>query len=274
MKIARVINNNTVVVVSGKKELVLMGSGIGFKKRTGDLVEVKKIEKVFQIRDKLFKKYEQIYAHIEPAIFPIVEQIQEYAQKELECVLSPQFVFSLADHIAFAVERQKNKERMPNLMLQEIKLLYMREYRIGEYGRRLVEKEMAINLPEDEAGYIALHIVNSRTGDAPVDVNNVLVLTNGILKILEDDMDIHCKPDDYEYNRFLAHLKFLARRVFEKEQIRLGVMDDLYPRLLRKEPRLEHVLGKIRQFIAETFDYRVSDEEAAYLAVHILRIKG
>lgn len=274
MKITRVINNNTVVVVSNKKELVLMGAGIGFQKRPGDQVEIKRIEKVFQIRDRFLQKYEQIYSHIESGIFPIVEQIQKYAQKELECVLSPQFVFALADHIAFAVERQKNKELMPNLMLQEIKLLYNREYRIGEYGRRLVEKEMQIKLPDDEAGYIALHIVNSRTGDTSVDVNNVLVLTNGILKILEADMGIDCREDDFEYNRFLAHLKFLARRIFTGEQIRLGIIEDLYPRLLERDPRLVQVLGKIKKFIFETFDYELSDEEAVYLAIHILRLKG
>lgn len=61
MKITRVINNNTVVVVSNKKELVLMGAGIGFQKRPGDQVEIKRIEKVFQIRDRFLQKYEQIY---------------------------------------------------------------------------------------------------------------------------------------------------------------------------------------------------------------------
>ena len=274
MKILRIINNNTVVVMSNKREIILMGSGIGFQKKPGDPVEVKRIEKVYQIRDRFFQKYEQIYRHIEPRVFRIVEQIQEDAEKELNCSLSPQFVFALADHIAFAVERQKNKEPLPNLMLQEIRLLYGKEYPIGEYGRELIRQEMKVELPADEAGYFALHIVNSRMGDASVDVNNVLVLTNGILKILREEMEIVCQDENFDYNRFLTHLKFLARRIFAQEQIKLGIMESLFPELLERDPGLEKVLGRIKNFIWETFDYQISDEESAYLAVHILRLKG
>ena len=121
MKITRVINNNTVATVANKKEIILMGSGIGFQKKPGDMIEVKKIEKVYQIRDRFFQKYEQIFRHIEPGIFKLVEQIQEYAEKELACTLSPQFVFALADHISFAVELRCLLDIFPlHLLLQQM----------------------------------------------------------------------------------------------------------------------------------------------------------
>ena len=274
MKITRIINNNTSATIANKKEIILMGSGIGFQKKPGDAVEVNRIEKVYQIRDRFFQKYEQIFRHIEPMVFKLVEQIQKYAEDALQCTLSPQFIFALADHISYAVERQKNQEPMPNLMLQEIKLLYHKEYQIGKYGKQLVEQEMHVALPEDEAGYFALHIVNSRTGEASVDVNNILVLTNGILKILEEELGICCREDDFEYSRFLTHLKFLARRIFNQEQVQFGIMEDLYPGLLAREPKLEETIEKIKNFISETFDYDISEEESAYLAMHILRIRG
>ena len=274
MKITRIINNNTIATIANKKEIILMGSGIGFQKKPGDAVEVNRIEKVYQIGDRFFQKYEQIFRHIEPMVFKLVEQIQKYAEDTLQCTLSPQFVFALADHISYAVERQKNQEPMPNLMLQEIKLLYHKEYQIGKYGKQLVEQEMHVALPEDEAGYFALHIVNSRTGEASVDVNNILVLTNGILKILEEELGICCREDDFEYSRFLTHLKFLARRIFNQEQVQFGIMEDLYPGLLAREPKLEETIEKIKNFISETFDYDISEEESAYLAMHILRIRG
>ena len=133
---------------------------------------------------------------------------------------------------------------------------------------------MGISLPEDEAGYFALHIVNTRMGEPSVDVNNILVLTNGILQILEAEMGIHCREDDFEYSRFLTHLKFLARRIFNQEQVQFGIMEGLYPGLLAREPKLEEIIEKIKNFISETFDYDISEEEAAYLAMHILRIRG
>ena len=41
-----------------------------------------------------------------------------------------------------------------------------------------------------------------------------------------------------------------------------------------REPKLEEIIEKIKNFISETFDYDISEEEAAYLAMHILRIRG
>lgn len=274
MKITKIINNNTVATSANKKEIILMGSGIGFQKKAGDTVDVEKIEKVFQVRDRFVQKYEQIFKHIQPRYFKMAEMIRIRAEKELSCVLSPQFIFALADHIAFAIERQKNGEPMPKLMLHEIRLLYEREYQIGEYGRRLVEKEEQITFPADEAGYFALHIVNSKTEESSVDVNNVLILTNGILNIIHEHFAVNCREDDFEYSRFLMHLKFLAARIFTQKQYGLNVMGNMLPELTLKEPKLTVVLPEIRAFIEETFDYRISAEEAAYLAVYIIRITG
>lgn len=274
MKITKVINNNTVATIANKKEVILTGAGIGFHMQAGDTVDVEKIEKVFQVRDRFAQRYEQIWKHISPQYFKIAEQIRIYAEEQLRCTLSQQFVFSLADHISFAVERQKKGEPLPNLMLYEIQMLYANEFRIGEYGKQLVEKEAKIILPIDEAGYFALHIVNSRMGETSMDVNNILVLTNGILNIVHENMEVHCKEGDFEYNRFLLHLKFLAKRIFNQEQNQLCVVGSMYPELLEREPGLESVLKKIKNFIKETFDYEITREEATYLAVHIIRIKG
>lgn len=273
MKITRVINNNTVATSANNKEIILTGAGIGFQKKPGESVEIEKIEKVYQIRDSFFRKYEQIYKHIEPVCFKAAENIRAYAEKKLEITLSPQFVFSLADHISFAIDRQKRKEQMPNLMLQEIRLLYGKEYEVGKYGREVVQRMTGIFLPVDEEGYIALHIVNSKIGEVPVDVNNILILTNGILKILQEDLNILFREDDFEYNRFLMHLKFLARRIFLQEQNFLSVVGGIYPELIEKEPKLGETLDKIKNYIWRTFDYEITDEEATYLAVHIIRIK-
>lgn len=272
MKITKIISNNTVVTVANGREIILTGAGIGFGKKAGDPVDVKRIEKVYQIRDRWFKRYEQIYKHIKPEYFQVAENIRIMAEKELLCALSPQFVFSLADHIAYAIERQEKKEPMPNLMLHEIRLLYEKEYRIGKWGKELLEKEIGRMMPIDEAGYFALHIVNAKTEEASGDVTRILVLTNGILKIVHENMNVRCRESDFEYNRFLMHLKFLAKRIFERKPDELNVIENMYPELIKREPALEVVIPKIRTFIREMFGYEISDEEATYLSVHIIRI--
>lgn len=274
MRIARIISNNTVVVIVGGRELILTGSGIGFQKKTGQSVDVKRIEKVFQIRDKFIQKYEQIYKHIKPHYFQIAERILLYAEKELNCSLSSQFIFSLADHMAFAIERQETSAAIPNLMLHDLRLLYPEEYKVGEFGRKLIKQELAIELSADETGYFTLHIINARLGEPSVDVTNILVLSNGILKIVHDEMGIDFKEDDFEYNRFLMHLKFLARRIFAQEKNIFCIVENMYSELIADNVRLGITITKIKDYLKESFDYELSDEEATYLALHIIRISG
>lgn len=53
MKIAKVINNNVISVVNEQgKELVVMGRGLAFQKKSGDDVDEARIEKVFTLDNK------------------------------------------------------------------------------------------------------------------------------------------------------------------------------------------------------------------------------
>ncbi|BBP93070.1 hypothetical protein BsIDN1_66880 [Bacillus safensis] len=45
-----------------------------------------------------------------------------------------------------------------NKLLGEIKVLYKQEYEIGKYAIRYVKERLGVELPDDEAGYVALHI--------------------------------------------------------------------------------------------------------------------
>lgn len=45
-----------------------------------------------------------------------------------------------------------------NTLLNEIKILYPKEFQIGLYAKALIQGKLGIEIPEDEVGYIALHI--------------------------------------------------------------------------------------------------------------------
>ena len=70
----------------------------------------------------------------------------------------------------------------------------------------------------------------------------------------------------------MTHLKFLAQRIYSGELLNselpefAAMIEMLYPE--------EYICSqKIQYFIHETFGHRVTDEEAAYLAVHIKRMR-
>lgn len=50
MKIAKILNNNVVITLDDRhEETVVMGKGIGFKKKPGDTLDESLIEKVFTL---------------------------------------------------------------------------------------------------------------------------------------------------------------------------------------------------------------------------------
>ncbi|RCK13037.1 PRD domain-containing protein [Bacillus licheniformis] len=60
--------------------------------------------------------------------------------------------------IRFAIERVRKGFVIQNKLLNEIKALYKKEYEIGLWAIDLVKEKLKVELPDDEAGYIALHI--------------------------------------------------------------------------------------------------------------------
>ena len=48
--------------------------------------------------------------------------------------------------------------------LWEIRRFYSREYQIGQYALQMIRERLQVDLPEDEAGFIALHFINAEYG--------------------------------------------------------------------------------------------------------------
>ncbi|MEW8976755.1 MAG: CAT RNA binding domain-containing protein, partial [Exiguobacterium sp.] len=52
MQIVKVFNNNVVAIESNGQEHVVMGRGIAFQKRMGDVIDESRIEKTFTLESK------------------------------------------------------------------------------------------------------------------------------------------------------------------------------------------------------------------------------
>ena len=65
MKILKIINNNVVSACDEKgKEIVVMGKGLGFGKKSGDILDELKIEKKFSMPDESVTRLEELLRDI------------------------------------------------------------------------------------------------------------------------------------------------------------------------------------------------------------------
>lgn len=275
MKINRVFNNNVVSVIDDTGiEKVVTGRGIAFKKRPGDEVDSKLIEKTFVIHDKdELHKFEELIEDIPLEHMIVGEEIITYAKQTLGKRLNDLIYIGLIDHIYAATERFKEGIHLKNPLLWDIKRFYPDEYKIGLKGLELVKEKFNIELPVDEAGFIAFHIVNASYDKSSIsDVIETSKIMQEIINIVKYEFRKDFNEESVYFYRFTTHLKFFAKRVVDNATFKEGVEDELFVLVRNKYKNSYRCVEKIADFLKSEYGYEISDEEKLYLTIHIERV--
>lgn len=273
MTVEKVINNNIVSAYDETgKEVVVMGRGIGFGVRAGAVINNSKIEKVFRIKSQnVAEQFKELLANMPLEHAQISNDIISYAKSTLKLKLNQSIYVTLTDHINFALERYQKGINLENALLWEIKRFYPQEYGLGKYAIDLIRKRLNVNLPEDEAGFIALHFVNAEYG---TDIRDAVHFPNqmkDILDIVTKELGIRLDEGSLHYERFITHVKFLLQRVYRKELLP-DEESELAEMMKKKYPKEYSCSEKIADYIEESAGCRLSAEEIMYLSIHIRRI--
>ena len=271
--IEKVINNNIISAYEESgAEVIVMGRGIGFKKKQGEMVPADQISKIFRIKSRtLTEQFKELLANMPLERVRISDEIISHAKDHLKLKLNQSIYVTLTDHINFAIERVSQGIEPQNALLWEIKRFYPQEFQLGIYALELIQDRLGILLPEDEAGFIALHFVNAEYGTDIRDAVKFPDQMQAIVDIVEHDLGILLDESSLHYERFMTHIKFLIQRIYRKE---LLSSEDRELSLLmqRKYPREYQCSVKVAEYIMQATGSRLSEEEIMYLSVHIRRV--
>jgi len=271
--IEKVINNNIISAYEKSgAEVIVMGRGIGFKKKQGEMVPADQISKIFRIKSRtLAEQFKELLANMPLERVRISDEIISHAKDHLKLKLNQSIYVTLTDHINFAIERVSQGIEPQNALLREIKRFYPQEFQLGIYALELIQDRLDILLPEDEAGFIALHFVNAEYGTDIRDAVKFPDQMQAIVDIVERDLGILLDESSLHYERFMTHIKFLIQRIYRKE---LLSSEDRELSLLmqRKYPREYQCSLKVAEYIMQATGSRLSEEEIMYLSVHIRRV--
>lgn len=275
MEVKKVINNNIVKSLDDSNhEVLVMGKGIGFKKKVGDIIDEALIEKVYTSNKEMStNKLTQLLENVRLEHVQVANEIISFAKVSLGKKLNENIYLTLTDHIDYAIERQEHGLPVRNALLWEIKRFYNHEYLIGKEALNIISNRLGIHLPEDEAGFIALHIVNAELDLSQV--SQVSEMTKVIQKII-NIIKYHYKTDLDEYSlnyeRFITHLKFFVQRLFSGIELDKD-KDEGFLFMLKEKYQEEYLCAlKIRDYIAKEFGRELKEDEMIYLTIHIRRI--
>ncbi|MGM0124994.1 beta-glucoside operon transcriptional antiterminator [Enterococcus sp. AZ194] len=275
MIIEKVLNNNVVVTKDeSQAEIVVMGKGLAFNKKPGDFISKDKIDKIFKLSNQgMSQKFQELAHDIPLEYFTIAVQIIEYAKEKLNKTLNESIYLSLTDHLYTAIERTKKNIQMPNVLLWDIKRLFPDEFEIGKRTVEKILEEYHVHLSEDEAGFIALHIVNAQTENPEMDDMYAYTKTlQDILNIVRYYYKIDLNEESVYFYRFTTHLRFFLSRVVNQTQHDGEVEEELLSIVQKKYGTAMTCVEKIQSYLIDSFDYHMSSDEKMYLAIHIARL--
>lgn len=275
MKIKKVINNNIVVSSDENQvEMIVMGKGLGFKKQVNHGVDENLVEKKYIISEEWNEnKLIKLFSEIPIEEVQVANEIISFAKVSLGKKLSENLFLTLTDHIHYAIERKNEGLEITNALLWETKRFYNHEYLIGKEALNIIRKRINVDLSEDEAGFIALHIVNANLDMKEIgQVQDMAEIIQNILNIVKYHFNIEIDQYSLSYERFITHLKFFIQRLFSG--VKLNDSETVQFMLsLKKQYHKEYQCAeKISNYIKTIFSRDLEEDEMIYLTIHIKRI--
>lgn len=270
--IIKVLNNNVILGKrESKEEVILIGKGIGFGKKPDNIyiINEDKIEKVFcnfSLAQK--EEYIKVIDSIDYRIISICEEIISLAKVTLGTISSHVHV-ALTDHVGLALERIKSGMVIVNPFLYEIKTLYKEEYEIGKKAQELIQDRLDLHIPDEEVGFIALHIQAARQHQ---DIRSTVKVTRVVqqsIELIKTQLGHEGDDNCLLYNRLISHLRQSVCRLEKKKQARNPLIDEIKTKL-----SYSFELGtKVAKLIETEQNISITDDEIGFIALHIERLR-
>lgn len=268
------LNNNVVVAVDEKNnELILMGRGLGFQVEVGTCVDENRVEKTFCLADaKMNERFKELLQTIPMEHVQLADEVIHYFKAQISGQINENVLIALCDHMYMAVERKKQGIEVKNALLWDIQKFYRKEYEAGRYAVGRIKENFKVVLTDDEAGFIALHLVNAQLDLHTETVKKIIVVMQEIETIVRMTFSIPLDTDSVYYDRFISHLRFFAGRMFSGKVYDGQDVEDLMAVVKKKHAEAYQCTLKIADFLKNRYGYALSEEEILYLGIHISRI--
>ena len=137
----------------------------------------------------------------------------------------------------------------------------------------MINQTFKVELPEDEIGFITLHIVNAEMDNENLkQTMEVTKLMQEISNIVSYYFSVEFYTESVYYYRFITHLKFFAQRLLTDKEYEDDQDNELFNTIRQKYRTSYKCVEKIAEFISRKYEKELSDEEKLYLTIHIERV--
>lgn len=266
-KIIKIYNHNVVMAAEENgKQVVIIAKGIGFGKKIGEVInEIGDDRKVFYILDENADAAEITQlSHDLEQVKNITYEIVEYAAAKLS-IHNDKLYDALLDHISFAIQRLKLGIPIENPFINEITILYSKEFEVAQQAAKLIKERLYMEIGDDEKGFIALHLYSAKKSRQ---VKSTMKSTRVYKQIMINIGHRFDKPIDWSSSgckSFLLSLDRMARASSHNVVVEMPAKQYIKALMVSYYKEAE----EIAFYIKEELGIEFSDEAKAFLAINI-----
>lgn len=276
IEIVQSFNQNAVLALDQENsEVIVIGKGVGFGKRKGDLVDDNQVSKVFHFESSpQEQKMIELIKGISEDVILMTEDVTNQVQKLLGEEMSSSFIVALASHIQFTLERNKEELVIPSPFQYEMKYIYPKEYKTAVWAVEYLNEVYELNLHETEIIFFTLHFVNGlqEMGEFS-EVVKLSDILNDVTTLIDSLINHPIDKESIQYARFVVHLRyFIIRSLENKKNERNNNVKELYELSSKMFPFGRSVVAKISDLLKTEYHMTYGSEEEFYLLLHITRL--
>lgn len=277
MRVKKVFNNNILCAVDEEgNEVIVTGKGLGFQKHTGESLDENKIEKTYRMVDKQEqRKLRELVQQIPMEDLLLTEQLIAEIKQHITQPLNESLLITLTDHISFAMQRKQQGIEFTNPLAGSIMCYYPTEYQMGRRCLDIIKQKTGIDLNADEASFIALHIVNAELNTHMSEMYDITKLIDGCIDVVEAYYHKQFDRQALDFSRFVVHLRYFAKRIFQGETLpdNSDENDINFRKMIAYSCKKHYQCAqRIADYMKNTWDKTLSEEELVYLTIHLKRI--
>lgn len=205
-----------------------------------------------------------------------LENIVANAEKSLEFNFSDEAFTSLVIHIAISIKRLKEGKDilLPHNDLRTIRK--RKEYFVARQIAQDIEKAFHIKLPEQEIGYIFLHIIGAKMLQSPMEMESIklkikdedhlaVVIAKDVIKVAEKALSLDFRNDRQLLNGLILHLRPTINRL----EYGLSLRNPLLDQIKENYPEVYGAAWMTNSIFKKYLGKKIMDEEIGYIAMHL-----
>lgn len=269
-RITKILNHNSFMGIESKndQECLIMGKGVAFGKKVGQTVSVTGDARVYSLKELTDRgEAKEIIKSVSPLCLELANEVLDQAEEEFGKV-DRSILFTMADHLDFAVRRIQNGEQISNPLTDDIRIMFYKEYKVAGCIRDLLKEKLGIRIDEHEIGYIALHVHAAIVDENVSQAMEIARTVRECICMVEEETGKSIDVMSLSYNRLMNHVRYMVARAIHGEMLKMSLNDYMSV----KFPGPYMTAEKICRKMEKSLKLPIPDIEIGYLAMHLERM--